>query len=150
MEQKSDKKMNHEMANTEFENAEYESTEFKNSVVNTLAKSLTDIDAITLQRLKNARENAVANKKRKAIYSSPKWIHVAVAASFILLISMPALWVKNNFYTLGNAPADFVSQDLDDIEMLMAADIEIGLETGAETDIETGIEADIKLKRATL
>jgi hypothetical protein len=114
-------------------------TELEKNIVNTLDKSLAEIDDMTVQRLKNTRAIALAKK------NLPKWIHLAVAASFMLLIAIPVIWKKNHFDASRNTPTEFISQELppaaqelDDIDMLMAI------------DIETRIETHLKPKRAIL
>ncbi len=102
--------------------------EFAKILVHTLDKSLADIDDLSLQRLKNARVNALVNPAQLT-YSSPKWKHFAVAASLIMLIAAPVLWQQHNAQQFNDADAEFISQEmppaaqeLDDMDMLLAMD----------------------------
>ena len=89
---------------------------------------MTDIDDLSLQRLKNARVNALIHPVQLT-YSSPKWTHFAVAASLIMLIAVPVLWQQHNAQQFSDADAEFISQEmppaaqeLDDMDMLLALD----------------------------
>ena len=94
--------------------------EFTTKVIDTLNKTLDDIDELSLQRLKKARIRALGSVK-----PSGKWTAINVAASLIILLSVPFLMHK--YLQDNDQDFDVVSQDvpysteeMDDIDMLMS------------------------------
>ncbi|HOY23778.1 MAG TPA: hypothetical protein PK002_11530 [Cellvibrio sp.] len=91
----------------------------------TLDKSLDDIDAVSLQRLKHARVHAL----HQPIKRSRQWLPLSVAASIAALLLIPILVqpLFDSKQALDLASQDIFSQEvplssqeLDDLEMLMA------------------------------
>jgi hypothetical protein len=101
-----------------------------------LDKSLDDIDAVSLQRLKNARLQALHQSNKP----SRQWLPLSIAASVAALLLIPilfqqlsgskqdldlasqqVLFVQENFLQESVAQeVPLSSQELDDLEMLMA------------------------------
>lgn len=102
----------------------------------TLDKSLDDIDAVSLQRLKNARLQALHQSNKPA----RQWLPLSIAASLAALLLIPILFqqlssskqdldlasqqvpfVQENFSQESLAQeVPLSSQELDDLDMLMA------------------------------
>ena len=97
----------------------------------TLDKSLDDIDAVSLQRLKNARLQALHHSNRPA----RQWLSLSVAASVAALLLVPIMFQQLSSskpdLDLASQQAPFMQeslspevplslQEMDDLEMLMA------------------------------
>jgi hypothetical protein len=102
----------------------------------TLDKSLDDIDAVSLQRLKNARLQALRHSNKP----TRQWLPLSIAASVAALLLIPIMFqqlssskqdlglalqevpfVQDNFLQESLAQeVPLSSQELDDLEMLMA------------------------------
>lgn len=92
-----------------------------------LNKSLDDIDELSLQRLKNARVNALAHSATP----SRRWLSASIAASLVALVLIPVVAHKYSLHVHSDQEYDIVSQDIpysaeemDDIEMLMSLEAE--------------------------
>ncbi|MES2676437.1 MAG: hypothetical protein V4660_19520 [Pseudomonadota bacterium] len=106
--------------------------ELAETLAHTLNKSLAEIDDLSLQRLKNARAEALAAapvRSLKPTYFSSWSIRFGVAASLIMLLAAPVLWQRHNTQQFSDLDGDLVSQEippvaqeLDDMDMLMAMD----------------------------
>lgn len=104
--------------------------ELAQTLAHTLDKSLTEIDDLSLQRLKNARAEALAASPvqlLKSTYFSSRSARFGVAASLIMLLAVPVLWQRHNAQQLSDQEGDLISQEippaaqeLDDMDMLMA------------------------------
>lgn len=95
------------------------------SVIQALDKSLDDIDDLSLQRLKNARKQAL-NQSAK---TSRKWIPLSVAASFTALLLIPVAVHQYSLSISSDQDLEIVSQEvpysteeMDDIDMLMSVE----------------------------
>ncbi len=100
----------------------------------TLDKSLDDIDDLSLQRLKNARMQALQPSNKPA----RSWLPLSIAASLAALLLIPILGLQYMQSTNSELDLDVVaselpfsqeglaqeaplsSQEMDDLEMLMA------------------------------
>lgn len=96
---------------------------FAARVSQTLDESLSDIDDLSLQRLKNARAHAL-NQSPKV---SRKWVSLSVAASIAALLLIPIAAHQHLFMPSAEQDLDVLAQEvpysmeeMDDIEMLMA------------------------------
>jgi hypothetical protein len=106
--------------------------ELAQTLAQTLDKSLAEIDDLSLQRLKNARAQALADSHGRLLgstYFSAQLIRFGVAASLIMLLAVPILWQRHNAQQLSDLDIELVSQEippaaqeLDDMDMLMAMD----------------------------
>lgn len=93
------------------------------TIAGTLDKSVDQLDDITLQKLKRARENALKQTPK----ASRKWGSLSVAASIAILLIAPVVWQQHQSATFAEQDFDVIAQDIpidsqemDDIEMLMA------------------------------
>jgi len=106
---------------------ELQPDELSSLIVNSLDKSLDDIDELSLYRLKNARSNAllVANK------SSRKLVNLSIAASVAALLLVPVLLHQPMKFYASDQDSDLITQtlsqdgplspeEMDDVEMMMA------------------------------
>ncbi|MES2823623.1 MAG: DUF3619 family protein [Pseudomonadota bacterium] len=106
--------------------------ELANTLAHTLDKSLAEIDDVSLQRLKNARSEALAASSvhtLKTAYFSSRSVRFGVAASLMMLLAVPVVWQRHNAQQFSDLDGDLVSQEippaaqeLDDMDMLMAMD----------------------------
>lgn len=93
------------------------------TIADTLDKSVDQLDDITLQRLKNARANALMQHPKK----SRKWVSLTLAASIAMLLIAPIAWHQHQNSTTAEQDLDVIAQDIpvdaqemDDMDMLMA------------------------------
>ncbi|GGY69891.1 hypothetical protein GCM10011613_12820 [Cellvibrio zantedeschiae] len=92
-------------------------------ITHSLDKSLDDIDELNLQRLKQARANALNFSSIK----NRRWIPLAAVASLAALLLVPFVLQNYPHHSLAESEFEIVSQELplsseemDDIDMLMA------------------------------
>ncbi len=100
--------------------------ELAKTLAHTLDKSLAEIDDLSLQRLKNARADALSHSVNSANFSS-RFIRFGIAASLITLVVVPILWHQYNAQQFSDADVELVlqeippaAQELDDMDMLIA------------------------------
>jgi hypothetical protein len=94
-----------------------------NAVVQSLDNSLVDIDDLSLQRLKNARQIAL----NQPAVSTRRWVPLSAAASIAVFLMVPFYMHQHSTNVAPDVDSEIVSQDfplsteeMDDLDMLMA------------------------------
>lgn len=100
-----------------------EDSELPQRLAKTLDQSLHEIDAISLQRLKKSRAQALAY----SVNGSRRWFPASAAAGFMLLVAIPVFWQASAGKKISDMDNEIISQDiplavqdLDDLDMLIA------------------------------